>query len=114
MELCIVHHAAIQKVLHQPPIGIDHPGIGFENIQRVLAADGTVAPFPKVQRKLAVPHFLCNLDRQKVVTAVLVAFDIRMPDDVVIQKELPAVYLPVNKRTVLFVREENRPPSSYQ
>ena len=57
-----------------------------------------------------MPHFLCNLDRQKVVTAVLVAFDIRMPDDVVIQKELPAVYLPVNKRTVLFVREENRGP----
>ena len=39
------------------------------------------------------------------------AFDIRMPDDVVVEKELSAVDLPVHKGAILLMREEDGGPS---
>ena len=116
-QACVIsrlcHHAAVKEVFHQPAVGVDHAGIGLGDIQRVFPADGTFPPLPQVQRNLAVFHVLRHLQRKAVVAAVLVAFHVRMPYDIVIQKELPAVDLSVNKGAVFFVGEEDgaaRPP----
>ena len=93
----LFHHAAVEEVLHQPAIGVDHAGIGLRDVQRVLAADGAFAPFPQVQWDTAVFHVLRHFQRKAVVTAVLMTLHIRMPHDAVVQKELSAVDLPVDK-----------------
>ena len=61
--------------------------IGFRDIQPVSPADGDIAPFPQVQRKAAILHVLCDFQRKEVEAAVFMAADVRMPDDVVVEKK---------------------------